>query len=476
MLNYDRRLCAHATRVIIALTFCVLAPGCSERRSHIEAIKHRGVLHVVTRFGPTTYYFDKDGETGLEYKLISLFAERLGVDVELIVADNETEMIDYLNTGKADIAAAGLVADHAVDPPLEYGPGYQWVTKQVVYRNGHKRPSSLDEIGPDQLHLAGDTLGEAQLARLKSKHPSLSWRIHRDKNHHDLLAMIEKGEIRYTIAYSNELAHSRLLNPEIRAAFNLTTPQPLRWAVKKTPQDDSLIKAIRQFHDEVNDNGQLAALIQQFYGPITFFDYVDSRKFIDRYFNRLPDLQPHFENAATEFGFDWRLLAAVSYQESHWDKDARSVTGVRGLMMLTLTTAKQLGVTDRLDPEQSIWGGAKYLSSLIKRVPQRIGEPDRTWLALAAYNVGYGHLEDARVLTQKNGDNPDDWSKVREHLPLLSEKKWYQQTRHGYARGREPVEFVANIRKYYTALVQLTHEDIEPTKLAHYEIIDSMGF
>jgi len=475
MINHKARVSTQVAGIIIALACCVFVQSCSEKSSSIEKINHNGVLQVVTRVGPTTYYFDKDGETGLEYELISLFAEKLDVDPEFILVENESEITEYLDAGKADIAAAGLIRNDSVDAPLEYGPGYQWVTKQVVYRNGHKRPSSLDDIYPFKLHLTGDTFAEARLQRLKAEHPSLSWQIHSDKNHHDLLEMIEKGEILYTVAYSNELAHSRLLNPEIRAAFDLTTPQPLSWAVKKNRYDDSLIKAVRRFYDEINDNGQLADLIQQIHGPIEFFDYVDSRKFIDRYFKRLPDLKPLFKKAANEFSVDWRLLAATSYQESHWDKNARSVTGVRGLMMLTLTTARQLGVSNRLDPQQSIWGGAKYLSSLINRIPDRIGEPDRTWFALAAYNVGYGHLEDARILAQKNGGDPDDWTEVRDYLPLLSKKKWYQQTKHGYARGYEPVKFVENIRKYYTVLVQLTHEEIEPARSADHKIIDSIG-
>ena len=150
---------------------------------------------------------------------------------------------------------------------------------------------------------------------------------------------------------------------------------------------------------------------------------------------------------------DWRLLAAVSYQESHWKPHAKSPTGVRGMMMLTLNTAKQLGIKNRLDAEQSIRGGAQYLRKVIKRVPPRISDPDRTWFALAGYNVGWGHVEDARIITQQLGLDPDKWSDVKESLPLLQKKKWYKKTKHGYARGAEPVKYVNNIRRYYDVLV-----------------------
>jgi membrane-bound lytic murein transglycosylase F len=156
---------------------------------------------------------------------------------------------------------------------------------------------------------------------------------------------------------------------------------------------------------------------------------------------------------------DGRLLAAIGYQESHWDPAAISPTGVRGLMMLTRNTASVLGVEDRIDPAQSIPGGAKYLEQLKARLPSSIKEPDRTWFALASYNVGYGHVQDARAITEQMGKEPDLWAHVKDNLPLLAQHSWYSNTRHGYARGWEPVMYVENIRNYYDILVWLTEGD-----------------
>ena len=150
----------------------------------------------------------------------------------------------------------------------------------------------------------------------------------------------------------------------------------------------------------------------------------------------------------------------MGYQESHWNPDAVSPTGVRGIMMLTEATARQLGVEDRVDPRQSIFGGARYLRRIKRKIPERIAEPDRTWLALAAYNIGFGHLEDARILTQANGGDPDRWEDVREHLPLLADPKWHTRTRHGYARGGQPVHYVENIRYYYDVLLWLDERQL----------------
>jgi peptidoglycan lytic transglycosylase F len=167
-----------------------------------------------------------------------------------------------------------------------------------------------------------------------------------------------------------------------------------------------------------------------------------------------------FEEVARETGVEWRLLAAISYQESKWDPRAVSPTGVKGMMMLTQATAADLGLDDREDVRQSILGGARYFLEVKDKVPTRVPEPDRTFMALAAYNVGFGHLEDARILTQMHGKNPDVWADVRQHLPLLADERWYPRTKRGYARGREPVGFVHNIRSYYDILLWMAPQEM----------------
>ena len=178
------------------------------------------------------------------------------------------------------------------------------------------------------------------------------------------------------------------------------------------------------------------------------------RQFIRRINQRLPKYMDDFKSAAEEHELDWILLAAQSYQESHWNPRAKSPTGVRGLMMLTLRTARQLGVESRLDPQQSIRGGAKYLAQLQKRIPESVQGEDRLWFALAAYNVGFGHLLDARKLARKLGKNPDFWVEMKEVLPLLSQKKYYKDLKYGYARGSEPVRYVQRVREYQQVLQQ----------------------
>ncbi len=219
--------------------------------------------------------------------------------------------------------------------------------------------------------------------------------------------------------------------------------------------------AASEFLDNIRNDDMLARFRKREKAHSQWLDFVNTHTFMKHVLSRLEKYRALFEQVGAEYDLDWRLLAAIAYQESHWDPQAVSPTGVRGLMMLTRVTAKQLGISDRLDPEQSVRGGAQYFKIVKKKIPKRIHELDRTWLALASYNVGFGHLEDARILTQKLGGNPDKWEHVKKRLPLLSIDKWHSKTKYGYARGHEPVTYVRNIRSYYTLLKWLTRQETQ---------------
>ena len=457
---------------LLSVLICFISlSGCTQPKSALEQILERGELRVATRNGPTTYYFEKDKETGLEYELARRFAEQLHVKLKIIVAKNTPALLQMIKSGKADIGAAALVKSEHSERYLAFGPGYQWITQNLIYRNQNEIPRSLADIAPAKLDLAEGVVQPQELVKLQKSYPKLKWNLHPDKDVDDLLEMLEDKKISYTVVNSNDQAIMRHYFPEIRAAFNISDPKPLAWAFRKS-DDTSLQIAVDAFFALMEKEGELSNLIEYFYGPAEKFDYVDSRTFVKKFAKVFPVYKPSFEQAAAQTDLDWRLLAAVSYQESHWNKRATSPTGVRGLMMLTQDTAKTVGVDNRLDPDKSIVGGASYLRSLIDKLPKRITEPDRTWLALAAYNLGYGHLEDARVITQRQGGDPDNWHNVKERLPLLSKKKWYKNTKFGFARGYEAKIFVRNIRRYYNTLVQLTQPP--PASVPDLKLVDAV--
>jgi len=437
-----------ALLLIISLSFLI---SCKEAQPHLEQIKERGELRVVTRYAPTSYYVKGEQLAGLEYELAQQFAKHLNVKLKIIVPDNLTNMLELLTLGQADLAAAGLTVTEKRKESFIFGPVYQEVTQQLVYKRGNKKPKKVTDLLDSHLEVVANSSHVAQLKSYQEEIPKLSWTENSNIDSSGLLELVELELIDYTIADSNEFIASQRLFPELRVAFDLSEPQPLAWAMP-LKGDLSLLREVSKFFHAIEESGELDQLIEKYYGHIRRFDYVDTRATHRRILTHLPQYSELFKNAAREFDFDWLLLAAVSYQESHWDPQAVSSTGVKGLMMLTKGTAKDLGVTDREAPSQSIYAGAKYLNQLRNRLPDRINEPDKTWFSLAAYNIGLGHLEDARILAQKDGANPDLWTDVSKYLPLLTKKKWYSQTRYGYARGGEPVRYIENIRRYYDIL------------------------
>jgi membrane-bound lytic murein transglycosylase F len=286
---------------------------------------------------------------------------------------------------------------------------------------------------------------------LRLQHPELAWVERADSETEELLAEVSRGGVQYTLASSTEFALNRVVHPELAVALDLSPERAISWVVSTAGQDRSLLNRVNAFFAGARAEGIIARLLERYYGNRDRFDYLFSRNFLQHVETRLPRYLEWFQEAAAKYQLDWRLLAAMGYQESKWDPGAVSFTGVRGLMQLTEDTATRVSV-DRLDPRASIFGGARYLASLIETVPERIPEPDRTWFAVAAYNVGYGHVEDARILAQQHGRNPDRWEDVREFLPLLSQERWYTRTKRGYARGWEPVRYVANVQAYLNIL------------------------
>jgi membrane-bound lytic murein transglycosylase F len=442
---------------LLSIALSITLSGCS-RPTIVEKIKQEKVLHVITRNAPTVYYEDKDGPAGLEYDLAKMFADKLGVELRMRVAANLTEVTTVVKKGYAHIGAAGLAATPQNAKHFRFSPPYLNVTQQIVYRMGSKRPKGVEDLIGKTIWTVSGGHHVDTLEKLSNEHQGLEWVETDDMEVSDLLGLIQDEKIDYAIVDSNELEMYQAIYPNARVAFDITSSEPHVWIFPEG-KDESLTKLVAEFFQEIEENGTLLQLKERYYGHLDQLNYVGARTFIQHIENRLPKYKNAFEQAADKNEVDWRLLAAIGYQESHWRANATSPTGVRGLMMLTQGTAKDMGIKNRLDPVSSIRGGAKYFAQVHKRIPKSITEPDRTWFALASYNVGYGHVEDARILAQKDGKNPNAWMDVKEYLPLLAKKKWYSQTKYGYARGYEPVAYVQNIRRYYDVLTWMSQPE-----------------
>ncbi|MGB6605271.1 MAG: membrane-bound lytic murein transglycosylase MltF [Steroidobacteraceae bacterium] len=416
----------------------------------VTQVRARGELRVVTLNLPTCYYLGAQGTEGLEFALAQRFAQQLGVRLVMYPVANERAMQAELAAGRADIAAASLS-----DSPewqrvgVAAGP-YANIPQLVVYRRSGTRPRETLQLESARLAVRAGSPQERILEKLKSTvAPTLKW-TETAPSSADPIEDVDSGGADYAITDARDFSFAHHLYPNVLVGFELPEERPVSWIVQRdAPQ---LLAQVNAFFRALQSSGELAQLVVDSSGDNRRFEYEESREFQGHVADRLPPYRAWFEQAAARTGIDWRLLAAIGYQESKWDPRAVSGEGAAGVMMLTADTAGALGIKDRRDPEQSIFAGARYLAQVRAMIPPRIPEPDRTWLTIAAYNVGFGHLEDARILTQADHQDPDSWSAVRAHLPLLAQERWYTRVKRGYARGWEPVQFVDRIQRFLTLL------------------------
>jgi membrane-bound lytic murein transglycosylase F len=435
---------------IVAAAAALLLVGCDRSSSGLAQLRASGELRVATVNEPTSYYLGAHGPQGYEYRLARAFADSLGLQLIIIPTRDRTALRQLLSDGGADIAAAQLTADDAWREAGLTTSTYEEIPQLVVQRRGHPPTHNISALSDGRVVVRE---GSPQLELLRGMRASganyLSW-TELPREQADPLDWVDTGDADFAIVDSTEYGFAHHLYPEASVAFTLPDPRPVQWLVRRSAP--ALLDAANDFFTKARSSGLLQRLGHDASGEAGEFDYQEARRFQDDVAALLPELRAAFEQAAGHHGLDWRLLAAVGYQESHWNNAATSGDGAAGIMMLTADTARAMGVANRADRGQNIAGGAAYLAQVLQMIPARIAQPDRTWLALAAYNVGFGHLEDARILTQSQGKDPDSWQDVREYLPWLAQERWYRQARRGYARGWEPAHFVEQVRSYLAVL------------------------
>lgn len=440
-------------RIMALTTFLLsLLAGC-EQQDSLAKIQAQGELVVVSRNSPTTYYLAKNGPTGFEFALTGLLAQELGVKLSVEPAFNLYEIFDQLRQEDADLAAAGLTLTTQRAATFPHSSSYYRLMPQVVYVAGTYRPRKIKDLeGMSIVVLAGSSHADELRVIKEQQLPGLEWQELAEADTMELLELVKTGKAELAIIDSNEFTVQQSLYPRLKVAFDLSTEQDMVWYLPPESDNTRLLARINSLIAKLKKDGTLARLRDIHFGHTDGISRMGSHRFNRMMQSALPPYRALIQQVAYEYQMDWQLLAAIAYQESHWDPKAASPTGVRGMMMLTLPTAREMGVVNRLDAAQSLRGGARYLKNIKRRLPNDIYEPDRTWMALAAYNIGMGHLEDARVLTEREDGDPHLWRDVMERLPLLQKSKFYKTTRYGYARGKEAVTYVQNIRHYYSIL------------------------
>jgi membrane-bound lytic murein transglycosylase F len=408
-------------------------------------------LVVLTRPGPLTHTGDETaGISGLERDLAEAFAQDLGVGVQFKVVHPE-DLEESITDGGYHIAAAWLspLADAAITatPPL-------FMTRDVLTQHDAALPlTDVDQLAGKTVHVMAGSRQAATLRQLAEKIPDLAIVEVGQGNILDLIEKLGERQIEYAVmdGHMEDLANQ--FAPNLRTSLRLSEEQPIVWLLGPHPNVELAARA-KAFIERVQKDGTLARLEERYFGHVRRLKQVDVTRFLGMMESTLPKLRPLFQAAEAASGLDWRLLAAVAYQESHWDANATSYTNVRGIMMLTEETADRLGVSNRLDPRQSIMAGARYINILRDMLPDEVGEPDRTWLALAAYNIGPGHMNGARAIARQLKADPNAWYDMKRVLPLLAKPQYYERLKAGRARGGEAVILVENIRSYYDILLR----------------------
>ncbi len=399
--------------------------------------------------GPTTLYVNAFGtQVGLEHDLLRKFADSHGLKLRLLVTSTRAEALERLRRHEAHVAA-GVWRDDAYD--LAFGPVYKTVEPVLVYRSQDTATKIEQQLADSKKKL--NILPEhVQITdQLQTRWSGLNYVVDTEVDGEALFEKVADAEIDAALVDGRTAAVMQNYYPHVAIKRGISDAMALAWAFDK--RDEDLAAAVSTFIKTAVADGVVSRLVERYYGHVDRLQPLDATAFLRKREQVLPDYRKWFHKAEEETGLDWRLVAALGYQESHWNPAAVSPTGVRGLMMLTTDTAQYLGV-DRLDASQSILGGARYMRMLIDRIPQHITAPDRIWLALAAYNVGMGHLEDARILAKRLKKNPDSWADLKSVLPLLRKPEYFTSLKNGFARGGEAVVFVESLRSYFDILAR----------------------
>jgi membrane-bound lytic murein transglycosylase F len=420
----------------------------------LPGIQKRGVLRVLTRNSGTTYFIWRGELLGFEYDLARRFAERHGLRLEMVVPPSREDLLPWLLDGRGDIAAAALSAspERAEREGVAFSRNYLGALETVVARAGD---TDLEEPAD----LAGRTL----VVRRSSSYWHTLEKLQREGIELRLVAAPEEleteqiidrvaeGEYDLTLADSHILDVALTWRDDIRSAFALGERVAHGWALR--PGDGQLMAAVNGFFDaEYRGLFYNVTLKKYFKNPRKVRKFVEFRSDEEQ-------ISPYDDEArlyAGRYGFDWRLIVAQMHQESRFDPQARSFAGAQGLLQVLPRTAREMGFKSLSNSEAGVHAGVKYLAWLRDRFPPELPAAERNWLALASYNVGFGHVRDARRLAAERGWDRDRWFGNVEQAMLLKEQpEVFRHTRFGYARGSEPVRYVRAILDRYQAYVRI---------------------
>lgn len=411
-------------------------------------------LKVVVISQPLTYRRLAALETGYEYDLLHHFALDAGYRLHVKVVKNRQEMLQHLAQNKADVAAARWTAAEVQNQRFLSGPAYDEEKLSLICRQNVETnftfTGNLDRHNSFRLLINGDVMNSQAthhwIEVLKARAPRIQVSNRKGLSTAAIFRQIEQAKVDCTVADRLEAHYYLRFFPKLAVVKDISPTRSYHFLISNKRAD--LQNQMRVWFTKAARKQTLSTTKSFYKEKIQELSRYDVVQFLKARDKVLPQYSSTFKKHSREFGIPWQLAAAVAYQESHWKADAESFTGVKGLMQLTMETAEHLGVEDRTDANQSIWGGSKYLKMLIERQPKGIPFKERLSLALATYNVGPAHMIDAQKLALRLGKDPYSWKDLKTVLPLLGNAAYLDELKYGAARGQEPVDFVHRVLAY----------------------------
>ena len=450
-INFNKKsACLIWAIMAVLFIFSVCYCGCEKQQSSIlQGILKAGEITVCTRNNAHCYYLYREQAMGFEYELAKAFADYLGVKLKVRIAEKWEGMIPALTKGTSSFIAASMTIMPKRKKLVSFSNGYMPIQQYIIIHRNNRSIRCPDDLAGKTVHVREGTSYEEKLNLLKNKGIDLEIKLHDDLPTEELIRQVAEGKIEITIADSNIALLNQRYYPQAILACPISEQEFLGWAVNRNARN--LLYRINCFFKTIKENGKFNEIYNKYYANIDTFDYVDLRAYHRRLKSRLPKYKKIIMEAADYHGFDWRLIAAQIYQESHFNSKARSYSGAKGLMQLTSSTARSLGVKNILNPEQNISAGVQHLKDLYNYFEKAEGL-NRLFIALAAYNVGQGHILDARNIAREMNLDPDKWSSISTTLPLLTHQKHYKKAIYGYCMGTQPIEYINKIMIYYDIL------------------------
>lgn len=428
----------------VSIIFAIFLAGCGD--SFPLAFARSNELVILTRAAPGVVADDAaNGTAGFDNDLARRLAKEIGLSSRIELAASDAEIVRRLKSGDAHLGASWLTS--VDDPDLRSSAAYFESHNVLVTHEASLPLAAVDQLAGKTIHVVAGSRQEAALRELQARVPRLAIASSDQHSEFDLMEGVANQRFEATLVNDAQFDIGSNCYPELQKALVVGPERPIVWLFAPGVSADLVAKA-NAFLERMQQNGEMDRLKDRYFGHVERLTQADTVRFIERMRTILPAYRAQFQAAQLASGVDWRLLAALAYQESQWKPQATSPTGVRGMMMLTADTADHLGISNRLDAAQSINAGAQYLCELRDQLPATIGDPERTWMALAAYNVGMGHFNAARYLAKTVKADPDSWYAMKKVLPLLAKPQYYSRLKSGKGRGGEAVIMVENIRVY----------------------------